>query len=548
MGLGGFYNHFIFYCKEKTHDFYVVPYCELIEEINGGMDTETFSEKWLECLKTATEEFDSMHRYLWKSIMDESKNYSDLIGALPEDALSFYLKNFGDTSKTKLLTKFQDLQNLALINSEAFLHLIRNFDEKLSKEEYSNDELMTSRLEPYLITSSISMATKSLTSIVSMLQGSLAGEEEIVEMSRSDIGIEEIDHDASRSEQLRWFYDNVKKLDYMDKISLIGHRGFHHVGDRSDNRPVENTLASFEQVWTSGIGICECDVALTKDGKIVMAHDENFSRLALLADCNIAVNKVSDLTLREIFSLPLKGGTRPPLLSDVLRSAAAIGDDCKMVIEIKPGNTEICVPLISMFTRNPGLLKYVAVIMSFDSYIMNELSAQIADLNDILNTASTSHAPSVGRPAMGRASMIHSAYSPQMPAMNRQKSTKNSLLASMMNFDSIVEEEYMMPKLLLVTNSDPTPGKFDTSVKTSFSGLEDVINTCGLDGVYLEHEDAMLEPDGIEAMQALAEKMDVGMWMDAAKHPDKLSLCRDLMNKCDVSWINTDFPQDFFES
>jgi len=548
MGLGGFYNHFIFYCKEKTHDFYVVPYCELIEEINGGMDTETFSEKWLECLKTATEEFDSMHRYLWKSIMDESKNYPDLIGALPEDALSFYLKNFGDTSKTKLLTKFQDLQNLALINSEAFLHLIRNFDEKLSKEEYSNDELMTSRLEPYLITSSISMATKSLTSIVSMLQGSLAGEEEILELSRADMGIEEIDHDASRSEQLRWFYDNVKKLDYMDKISLIGHRGFHHVGDRSDNRPVENTLASFEQVWTSGIGICECDVALTKDGKIVMAHDENFSRLALLADCNIAVNKVSDLTLREIFSLPLKGGTRPPLLSDVLRSAAAIGDDCKMVIEIKPGNTEICVPLISMFTRNPGLLKYVAVIMSFDSYIMNELSAQIADLNDILNTASTSHAPSVGRPAMGRASMIHSAYSPQMPAMNRQKSTKNSLLASMMNFDSIVEEEYMMPKLLLVTNSDPTPGKFDTSVKTSFSGLEDVINTCGLDGVYLEHEDAMLEPDGIEAMQALAEKMDVGMWMDAAKHPDKLSLCRDLMNKCDVSWINSDFPQDFFES
>ena len=85
------------------------------------------------------------------------------------------------------------------------------------------------------------------------------------------------------------------------------------VGDRSDNRPVENTLSSFEQVWTAGIGICECDVALTKDGKIVMAHDDNFSRLALLADCNIAVNKVSDLTLREIFSLPLKGGTRPPV-------------------------------------------------------------------------------------------------------------------------------------------------------------------------------------------------------------------------------------------
>ena len=30
------------------------------------------------------------------------------------------------------------------------------------------------------------------------------------------------------------------------------------------------------------------------------------------------------------------------------------------------------------------------------------------------------------------------------------------------------------------------------------------------------------------------------------KHPDKLSNCRSLMYDCNVSYINTDFPPDFY--
>jgi len=187
--------------------------------------------------------------------------------------------------------------------------------------------------------------------------------------------------------------------------------------------------------------------------------------------------------------------------------------------------------------------------MSFDSYIMSELSIQMADLRDMLNANSVTSIPTVRRPTMGkRVSMIHSAYSPEMPSFNSFQLPKNTLLASVLNFDSITESAYETPKLILVTNSEPTPAKFDTSVNTSFSNLDELLTRLGLDGVYLEFEDEMLEPEGIEAMRALAKKMDVGMWMDAAKHPDKLSLCRHLMNQCDVSWINTDFPPDFFES
>ena len=48
---------------------------------------------------------------------------------------------------------------------------------------------------------------------------------------------------------------------------------------------------------------------------------------------------VRDLTFKELMNCPLKSGARPPLLFDVLRSAVAISDDAKMIVEIKAGNT-----------------------------------------------------------------------------------------------------------------------------------------------------------------------------------------------------------------
>ena len=67
-----------------------------------------------------------------------------------------------------------------------------------------------------------------------------------------------------------------------DLGSIVAHRGFHNNNDQIHNRPLENTLSSFEQIWTAGISLCECDIAMTRDGKIVMAHDETFERLALV--------------------------------------------------------------------------------------------------------------------------------------------------------------------------------------------------------------------------------------------------------------------------
>ena len=59
-------------------------------------------------------------------------------------------------------------------------------------------------------------------------------------------------------------------------------------------------LSSMEVAWTQGIHLCECDIAITKDEVLILAHDENFSRLALHPSNVTSTKKVQDLTLKEV--------------------------------------------------------------------------------------------------------------------------------------------------------------------------------------------------------------------------------------------------------
>lgn len=86
-------------------------------------------------------------------------------------------------------------------------------------------------------------------------------------------------------------------------------------------------------------------------------------------------------------SCPLKSGARPPLLFDVLRSAAAIGEHAKMIVEIKAGNTEAGPALARMFLRHPNLMDHVAVVMSFDAFIMHNFRREMEYVYEQLYTA-----------------------------------------------------------------------------------------------------------------------------------------------------------------
>ena len=41
-------------------------------------------------------------------------------------------------------------------------------------------------------------------------------------------------------------------------------------------------LGRYETAWTAGLQLCECDIAVTADEHIVLAHDSSYHRMSLL--------------------------------------------------------------------------------------------------------------------------------------------------------------------------------------------------------------------------------------------------------------------------
>jgi len=86
----------------------------------------------------------------------------------------------------------------------------------------------------------------------------------------------------------------------------------------------ENTMASFKKARECGAPGIELDIHVTLDGKLIVAHDDNFLRTALPGN-NGNGKKVEELTLDEIRHIDVGSffgkewqSERPPLLEDVL--------------------------------------------------------------------------------------------------------------------------------------------------------------------------------------------------------------------------------------
>ena len=96
-----------------------------------------------------------------------------------------------------------------------------------------------------------------------------------------------------------------------EQVKIWGHRGC------SMQYP-ENTLAAFQAAAEiPGIAGIELDIQLTRDGEIVVIHDENILRVT---GHDAAVR---DLTLQEIRAIPIKGGSglseKIPTMEEVLQ-------------------------------------------------------------------------------------------------------------------------------------------------------------------------------------------------------------------------------------
>ena len=85
---------------------------------------------------------------------------------------------------------------------------------------------------------------------------------------------------------------------------VIAHRG------ASAARP-ENTLSAFELALEQGADMIEIDLHRTRDGALVVAHDEDLERLG-------GSGEIGDATLAEIRQLDAGDGQRVPTLDEVL--------------------------------------------------------------------------------------------------------------------------------------------------------------------------------------------------------------------------------------
>ncbi len=118
---------------------------------------------------------------------------------------------------------------------------------------------------------------------------------------------------------------NTTRRDLLEPVEVnpVAHRGiFNNKGDAP-----ENSLLAYQRAVEYGVPF-ECDVHLTKDGKLAMLHDPNLKRM-----CGVDV-PMNQLTYDEIKQYPLKESDQViPLLDDVLEM---VHGQVPIVLEIKP--------------------------------------------------------------------------------------------------------------------------------------------------------------------------------------------------------------------
>jgi glycerophosphoryl diester phosphodiesterase len=93
----------------------------------------------------------------------------------------------------------------------------------------------------------------------------------------------------------------------MSKIKIIAHRG------ASGHAP-ENTMAAFQLAMQQGADGIELDVMLSKDGRLVVIHDDTVDRTTN------GTGLVKDMTLAQLQALDAGNGAQIPTLEEVLHT------------------------------------------------------------------------------------------------------------------------------------------------------------------------------------------------------------------------------------
>jgi len=111
----------------------------------------------------------------------------------------------------------------------------------------------------------------------------------------------------------------IKKI--MNEFLILGHRGYRA-------KFVENTIEAFKKAREYGADGIEYDSRLTKDGKLVVLHDDNINN-----------RKLKKLTYEELKQIHFKNGETIPMVEEVISN---LDEQAILNLEIK--EVEAAVP------------------------------------------------------------------------------------------------------------------------------------------------------------------------------------------------------------
>ncbi len=162
----------------------------------------------------------------------------------------------------------------------------------------------------------------------------------------------------------------MTRLDSAFFVRPLAHRGYHDLTRRCP----ENSRASFAAAIAAGYGI-ECDLQLSTDGRALVFHDYDLSRLT------DEVGLVRDRTASDLSKVILKGGDEGiPTLSEVLQLVAG---RTPLLIELKDQDGALGSDVGSLeeaVARDLAYYDGAAAIMSFNPHSTEVLADLLPDM------------------------------------------------------------------------------------------------------------------------------------------------------------------------
>jgi glycerophosphoryl diester phosphodiesterase len=192
-------------------------------------------------------------------------------------------------------------------------------------------------------------------------------------------------------------------------MKVLAHRGNHHDA-------LENSLQAFKAIKQTSVNGVELDIRLSKDGTVLVFHDEDLLRLF---DKEM---KIADLTFEQINEIATQKGVTVPALKEVFHLLLP-----ESIINVEIKEPEVVFPLIDLLKEN----KYPLENLIFSSFIHNTLPP----IRDALKGAKLglligSDAQNVANPIayIQSAMLKHEPYSLHLPIQAFEKIEQNLLV------------------------------------------------------------------------------------------------------------------------